>query len=246
MTSKDLSEWHDLQNAQVIAMMHVSDNPEDECWKDPAPLILTLPRPQAPPLPESGCWPVANLDFLHPPLWRLRAEVEHDESVLQPIAYLVLLNTRGEAWCYQRAGGDTRVDGRWSCGVGGHVDAIDAAHPKPDATPQPASLDRSPFNPEATLRRALLRELTEELHASADDLQDLRLQGLIYEGISPIGRVHLGVLYTAQWRQAAPPQPRVGETLRAQGFMALHTIASDPRFELWSRLAAQHLAGLAP
>lgn len=197
------------------------------------PHILTLPRPQAPPLPESGCWSVTNLDFMHPPLWHVRAEVEHDESLLQPIAYLVLLNEQGEAWCYQRAGGDARVDGCWSCGVGGHVDAA-------DANPEPM-----PFNPEATLRHALLRELTEELHVSADDLQDLRLQGLIYEGLTPIGRVHLGVLYTAHWRQAAPPQPRVGETLHAQGFMALRTIATDSRFELWSRLAAQHLAGTA-
>ena len=78
-------------------------------------------------------------------------------------------------WCYQRAGGDARVDGRWSCGVGGHVDLEDACIP----TPQP-------FNPKATLRRALLRELAEELNASADNLQNLRLRGLIYEGISPL------------------------------------------------------------
>ena len=165
---------------------------------------------------------------MHLPLWRVRAEVEHDESVLQPIAYLVLRNTQGQVWCYQRAGGDARVDGRWSCGVGGHVDA-------PDAT------GRSSFDPEATLRRALLRELAEELQGSADDLQDLRLQGLIYEGLSAIGRVHLGVLYTAQWRNASPPQPRPGETLRAQGFMDLSAVACDLRFELWSQLAAQYL-----
>lgn len=198
-------------------------------------MILTIPRLQAPALPETGCWPVTTLAFLQPPLWRIRAEVEHDESWLQPIAYLVLRNQAGHAWCYQRSGGDARVDGRWSCGVGGHVDREDA-----DAAPA------DPFNPEATLRRALLRELAEELQTSADDLQGLRLQGLIYEGLSAIGRVHLGVLYTAQWVAATPPQPRAGEALRAQGFMGLNAIAADPRFELWSRLAAQHLAGPAP
>lgn len=52
------------------------------------PRILTISRIQAPPLPESGCWPVANLDFMQPPQWRVRAEVAHDESLLQPIAYL--------------------------------------------------------------------------------------------------------------------------------------------------------------
>ena len=217
-------------------------------------MILTLPRSQAPPLPQAGCWPVTHLDFMRPPLWRVRAEVEHDESLLQPIAYLVLLNAAGHAWCYQRDGGDARVDGRWSCGVGGHVDLEDACITNPDAH-QTANPNANPhaftptpphFNPETTLRRALLRELTEELNASADDLQNLRLQGLIYEGISPIGRVHLGMLYTALWCHATPPQPRAGETLRAQDFMPLSAIAADPRFELWSQLAAQHLTSIRP
>lgn len=120
------------------------------------------------------------------------------------------------------------MDGRWSCGVGGHVDLEDASQ-------------NQPFDPEATLRRALLRELDEELQARATDLQDLQLQGLIYEGLSPIGRVHLGVLYTATWCAPAAPTPRLGEALRAQGFMDVSDVATDPRFELWSQLAAQHL-----
>lgn len=191
-------------------------------------MILTLPRTQAPLLPHSGCWPVSSLSFLQPPLWRVRADVEQDETVLQPIVYLLLRNPAGQVWCYQRSGGDTRVDGRWSCGVGGHVDLEDASQ-------------NQPFDPEATLRRALLRELDEELQARATDLQDLQLQGLIYEGLSPIGRVHLGVLYTATWCAPAAPTPRLGEALRAQGFMDVSDVATDPRFELWSQLAAQHL-----
>jgi predicted NUDIX family phosphoesterase len=199
-------------------------------------MILTIPRTQAPRLPESGCWPVSNLDFMQPPLWRVRAEVEHDETLLQPIAYLVLLNEVGQAWCYQRTGGDARVDGRLSCGVGGHVDAADAMA---TVNAQVGTL----FDPEATLRRALLRELAEELHATAADLHELRLQCLIYEGISPIGRVHLGVLYTAQWRHTEAPQPRPDEALQGLGFMDLSAIAADPRFELWSRLTARQLQG---
>lgn len=198
------------------------------------PRILTIPRTQASPLSETGCWPVAALDFMQPPLWRLRPEVEHDESLLQPIAYLALLNKEGQAWCYQRSGGDARVDGRLSCGVGGHVDDADAV------VAGKAKAD-TPFDADATLRRALLRELSEELHATAADLHELRLQGLIYEGLSAIGRVHLGVLYTAQWRNTEAPQPRPDDALQGLGFMDLNAIAADARFELWSRLAARHL-----
>ncbi|MBP8225570.1 MAG: hypothetical protein KAX59_05415, partial [Acidovorax sp.] len=73
-----------------------------------------------------------------------------------------------------------------------------------------------------------------------------RLRGLIYEGLSAVGRVHLGVLYTAQWLPAAPPQPRAGEKLAGLGFMPLVQVAQDARFELWSRLAAQHLLSAQP
>ena len=65
-------------------------------------MILTLPRTQAPLLPHSGCWPVSSLAFLQPPLWRVRADVEHDETLLQPIVYLLLRNPAGQVWCYQR------------------------------------------------------------------------------------------------------------------------------------------------
>ncbi len=189
-------------------------------------MILTIPRTQLPALPESGCWAVTDLAFLQHALWQPRANIEHDETFLQPIPYLVLRNAIGQAWCYQRSGGDTRLDGRCSCGVGGHVDVTDAP-------------EDEPFCAEATLGRALLRELAEELNGMASDLRDLRLQGLIYERFSPIGRVHIGVLYSALWCSADPPAPRLDEPLQGLGFIPLAGIASDPRFELWSRLAAR-------
>lgn len=230
------------------AMQNVWDNPHDEVWNSipndarpvAAPLILTIPRHQAPALPEAACWPVADLAFMGPPLWRERAQVEHDETLLQPVAYGVLLNDVGEAWCYQRAGGDARVDGRFSCGVGGHVDEQDAqpptlVNPGADGTATPG------FDPLATLRTAWLRELAEELCASPVHLADVRLHGLVYEGQTAIGRVHLGVVFVARWCSPVPPQPPEGEALRAVGFVPLADMATDTRFELWSRLVAQHL-----
>ncbi|MEY4979625.1 MAG: hypothetical protein RLZZ352_1895 [Pseudomonadota bacterium] len=235
------AEWQDLQNAQMLSMQDVWDNPDDEVWNNlpsdapVSPHILTIPRPQAPALPEAACWPVSHLGFMDPPQWRERALVEADDSLLQPVAYGVLFNDAGHVWCYQRAGGDTRVDGRLSCGVGGHVDAQDGG---------PAW---GLFDPEATLRRAWLRELAEELQADALHLSDMRLHGLVYEGQSAIGRVHLGVVFSARWVSAAPPQPRAGETLRSMGFMPLAHVVADERFELWSRLVAAHLlAALHP
>lgn len=217
------------------------------------PMILTIPRPQAPALPDTGCWSVTDLGFLHPPLWQTRADAEHDERTLQPITYLLLHNAQGHVWCYQRVGGDARLDGRCSCGVGGHVDAADAAPEPATATaPDAVATASADFASAATLHRALLRELAEELQtapghpAGEQHIDHLRLRGLIYEGLSAVGRVHLGVLYTAQWLPAAPPQPRAGEKLAGLGFMPLAHVAQDTRFELWSRLAAEHLLSAQP
>ena len=120
-----------------------------------------------------------------------------------------------------RQGGDARLDGRQSCGVGGHVDLIDAA---PTAA--------------QTLLSAAYRELVEELEIGADQLPPLMPCGLIYEGHSTIGRVHLGILMVATWPLAEPPKPRAGEALSSLGFFSPAEITGDPRFELWSRLAA--------
>jgi|GEM_PF-672860 len=186
--------------------------------------ILVIPRHQAPPLPEANCWAVSDFSFFHPPLWRPRAEVEYDESVLQAIPYLVLQNAAGDLWAYRRRGGDRRVEGRMSCGIGGHVEREDAA-----------------ASAEATLLNALNREMAEELGLPVATLPVARPLALIYEHHSAIGRVHLGVLYAARWTAASEPSPPPHEALDGVGFMPARNIADDPRFELWSRLAARFM-----
>jgi predicted NUDIX family phosphoesterase len=193
--------------------------------------VLTIAHPHAPLLPESGCWPITDWNLFQTAQWRLRSEVENDESLLQPVVYLVLLNTSGQAWCYQRSGGDHRVAGRLSCGVGGHVDEVDGV----DAADMP------PSGVQATLNRALQREISEELGDVTRYLSHLQLRGLIYEGLSAIGRSHIGVLYTAKWLGSTPPKPHADESLQPLGFINLDSIAADTRFELWSRLAVQYL-----
>jgi predicted NUDIX family phosphoesterase len=212
------------------------------------PHILTLPRSQAPALPPSGCWAVTDLDFLQHAQWQERAQAEHNEAWLQPIPYLLLQSAAGHIWCYQRSGGDARLSGRCSCGVGGHVDLTDSEPPfgshTIDSSSRPSDKPYRPISPlnlQATLRRALLREVAEELGATDADLLDLRFQGLIYEGLTAVGRVHLGLLFTAQWLPVLPPQPVAGEALLGLGFRPASDIANNDQFELWSRLAAKSL-----
>ncbi len=182
--------------------------------------ILVVPRALWSDLPADGAWPVSDLCRLAGGRWLPRADVEHDSQWLQPIAYLLIHDGAGALWCYQRRGGDARLDGRWSCGVGGHVDEADC-----------------------TVQQALLREVHEELGIDpAQALRGLQLRGMVHEGHSAAGRVHLGVVYSALWCGDAPPQPVAGEALAAKGFVTAASVARDSRFERWSQLAAHLLA----
>lgn len=185
--------------------------------------ILTLPRTAFAALPERGVWSWTDWPAVAP-VWLERATAEHDEHYLQFIPYLLLRNPTGAVWCYARRGGDQRLLDRRSCGIGGHVERSD----------QRATLG-------ATLAAALQRETAEELGPEvAALLTDARPRAWIYEGLSAIGRVHIGLLYTALWRHADPPQPRE-PALESLGFLAPEAIRADARFELWSRLAVEHL-----
>lgn len=186
------------------------------------PQILALPRAALPPLPLQSCWSFTDWATLPTPVWRERGEIEQDESLLQLIPYVVLRNTAGQLWTYARNGGDARLEGRRSCGVGGHVEICD----------QDADLHQ-------TLIHTARREMAEELGLPEAKLPPLAPCALIYEAHSSIGRVHLGVLFIADWHDYPAPQPPAHESLHPIGFLAAASIAADERHELWSRLVAQ-------
>jgi predicted NUDIX family phosphoesterase len=145
-----------------------------------------------------------------------RTEAELDESWKQVIPYLVLFD-RGSVFLMRRtrAGGDARLHERWTIGVGGHL------HPD-DAGPV----------------AGLLREWREEL--DADWLPEPRPLGLLNDDSTPVGRVHLGLVYEAECH-GRPVAIR--ETDKLSGAFAG---ASEVRrvfdgLETWSQLLFDHL-----
>lgn len=149
-----------------------------------------------------------------------RAALETDEAWLQLVPYAVLINSTGAVWAYRRRGGDKRLDGRCSVGVGGHVDATDA----------------NDGDLLATARRALLRELQEELVLAPASVPQSPV-AWINEQDSAVGRVHLGLVWHLPWRHPEPPVPAKGEKLTSLGFVDPATVRYDNGFELWSELA---------
>src|SRR5215510_9111951 len=141
-------------------------------------LVLGLPRAR---LMGDGGWQGVLYGDVAPYLdliaeeatYRPRPDAEHDPSWKQVIPYLALRD-RGRLFLMRRtrAGGDARLHDRWSIGVGGHVHPVDG-------------------DPVA----GLLREWREEL--DAEWLPEPQPLGLLNDDSTPVGRVHIGLIYVA-------------------------------------------------
>jgi predicted NUDIX family phosphoesterase len=116
------------------------------------------------------------------------------------------------------AGGDARLHGRASIGVGGHLNPVDEG--------------------EDALMAGLRREWAEEL--VADWEPDFRLVGLLNDDSNPVGSVHLGVVFEVE---AGGRSVDVRERDKLAGaFADADTLsASWDRLETWSRLVADAL-----
>lgn len=154
--------------------------------------------------------------------FRPRGEVETDPSFKQLIPYIVL-RCGGEIFHYKRgsAGTEKRLQALRSIGIGGHISAEDEV-------------------PDTDLYRAgLLRELNEELRIDSPWTE--RCLGFIYDGSTPVGEVHLGVVHLFELDKPliCPREEAIAEA----GFASLPQLVAQSRaFETWSQFALSELA----
>ena len=140
-----------------------------------------------------------------------RGDAEDDPAFKQVIPYLVLRD--GERWFLMRrtrAGGDARLHDLWSIGVGGHLNPGDG-----------------------DVEGGLRREWHEEVEA--DFVPDFAPLGLLNDDTTPVGRVHIGVVFTAD---AAGRVVAIRETDKLEGVFAPTERVAQVRddLETWSRL----------
>jgi predicted NUDIX family phosphoesterase len=151
--------------------------------------------------------------FLQRPL------AEEDPALKQLIPYVVV---RDGALVYlmerTAAGGDPRLHGKASIGVGGHLNPVDEG--------------------EDPLADGLRREWSEEL--VADWEPEFRLVGLLNDDSNPVGSVHLGVVFEVQ-ADGRPVEVRERDKLTGRFATVAEVRATSERMETWSRLVADHL-----
>ena len=148
----------------------------------------------------------------------LRSTAEVDSTLKQVIPYLVLRD--GQRWFLMRrtkAGADARLHDRWSIGVGGHLNPGDGDVPG-----------------------GLRREWSEEL--VADFVPDFTPVGLLNDDTTPVGAVHIGIVYVAD-AAGRPVEIRETEKLVGTFVTTADVAAVRDSMETWSRLVFDLLSG---
>lgn len=152
-----------------------------------------------------------------------RGDAEKNPAYKQPIPYAVL-RQGDQFFTYERlgGGGESRLHGKISLGVGGHMNQVD---------------DSGDFK--GILTENLMRELNEELVIRDAGKLQFRTIGLINDDAADVGRVHIGVLIIIDLPASAQISVREKDKLEGK-WMRLNALA-DPkifeRLESWSAIA---------
>lgn len=191
--------------------------------------VLVLPRSAVPggcdfgglrPVPPAG---LAELQAAVRDTGRYldRSAAEDDPSHKQLIPYVMVRDGERVFLMHRTdAGGDPRLHGKASIGVGGHLNPVDDG--------------------EDPLLAGLRREWDEELETGWDP--EFRLVGLLNDDSNPVGAVHLGVVFTVE-AAGRPVAVRERDKLVGAFASAAEMEASRDRLETWSRLVAEALLG---
>jgi predicted NUDIX family phosphoesterase len=150
----------------------------------------------------------------------LRRQVAEDDPSHKQLIPYVVVRDGARVLLMQRtdAGGDARLHGKASIGVGGHLNPVDEG--------------------DDALMAGLRREWAEEL--DADWVPEFGLVGLLNDDTNAVGAVHLGVVFVVE---AAGRSVDVREHDRLVGAFAgpAELAAAWERMETWSQLVAESL-----
>lgn len=149
-----------------------------------------------------------------------RAEAEKDPSYKQIIPYITLWRADGAVFATRRLnkGGESRLHGLISLGIGGHINVQDGD------------------GQTGIFARGLRRELEEE--AEVTGAGPMIPRGVINDDTNEVGAVHLGFFFTMQVQDAA-----VREREKLEGLWLSREELSRRReaMETWSQIALDAL-----
>jgi len=172
-----------------------------------------------------------------------RDYAERTPSLKQVIPYAVVV-CNGKVLLLKRlsSGGEARLHGKLSIGVGGHINPVDRA----DQSDQPDQYGEGDNKiPEDLLAAGSYRELNEELWIKGSI--DVSRFGVINDDSNPVGAVHVGVLQVVSVEGSV--EIRELDQLEGQWMTPdeLQQLAEgDHNIETWSRMVLASLNQILP
>jgi predicted NUDIX family phosphoesterase len=174
-----------------------------------------------------------------------RRQAERDSSFKQIIPY-TLVTHRGEVLLMRRLprGGEARLHGKLSVGVGGHINPVDLQAGGAEGGPKGGTRSGSSAGLDV-LDMGCRRELEEEIHIRGP--YTLEAVGAINDDSSDVGSVHFGLVNVAR---CETPEVAIRETDMLEGsFVSMAALAEQARvererFETWSALIIDRLGEL--
>ncbi|MCE4956255.1 NUDIX domain-containing protein [Macrococcoides caseolyticum] len=152
-----------------------------------------------------------------------RGDMEEDPSYKQLISYCILENENNEILVYERlsGGGEARLHGLSSIGIGGHMNQLDDTQI------------------EGVLLENAARELEEEVGVKNVNPQNLNLIGFINDDDNEVGRVHIGLVFKLKVKQR---EVFVNETDTLKIDWVSETgLMNDAEYESWSRIIIESI-----
>ncbi|MCD8914921.1 NUDIX domain-containing protein [Staphylococcus simulans] len=153
-----------------------------------------------------------------------RGDMEEDPAYKQLISYCLLENEKGETLVYERlsGGGEDRLHGQSSIGVGGHMNDV---------------MDAQTIN--EVLRVNAQRELEEEVGLSTSKTQNMEYIGFINDDTNEVGEVHLGIVFKIRV-DSENVEAKETDTLKIK-WVNQGRIEDYDDFETWSALILKAL-----
>ncbi|MBW3014049.1 hypothetical protein KY335_02300 [Candidatus Woesearchaeota archaeon] len=171
--------------------------------------------------------------ILNQSIFMRRGDAEKDPNYKQPIPYMLIIHQDTKrVFSYMRSEeehDEERLRGKWSWGIGGHVDHADA--------------ELGPSNP---LRTSMFRELKEEVFIPLDANVTTKVLGYVNYESDEVSQVHFGLLYVI-WVDTEKVQPMDKEidktTAQFRTVEELEKICGSRKHivEAWSQIAVRPL-----
>ncbi len=153
--------------------------------------------------------------------YRPRDEMEQDLSFKQLIPYCIF-RCGGEIFSYRRdkGQGETRLLGKRSVGVGGHISTIDEEAGG------------------SSYLEGMRRDIEEEVFLESGYRHEC--VGLINDDLTEVGKVHLGIVHIFEL-DAPQVRPREQSIIQTGFATPAELLRDRDQFETWSQICLDHL-----